>query len=249
MENNEIILGLDVSTSCIGYCLVLNDGSEYGKIITLGHIAPKVPKDKPKIERLILEKRIFQQEFINRFKEYKISKVVIEEPLLGSNNIHTVATLLQFNSLISEGVYDQLGIVPDYISSNDARKFSFPELLAVRKIKKDGTPYPRKKIINSIKKGEFSMFGGYPDCDKKAIVHGFVSEVFPNIPWLLNKKNELKKENFDACDAYVACLGQMNKERHGGVVDIEFVGLEEHDNMVEYTVSYWGAEHTRKIYF
>ena len=34
-ENKEIILGLDVSTTCIGICLLLNDGSEYGKIIEI----------------------------------------------------------------------------------------------------------------------------------------------------------------------------------------------------------------------
>ena len=40
-DNKEIILSLDVSTACIGICVLLNDGSEYGKIIELKHINPK----------------------------------------------------------------------------------------------------------------------------------------------------------------------------------------------------------------
>jgi hypothetical protein len=50
--------------------------------------------------------------------------VVIEEPLLQSNNVNTVATLLRFNGMISKSVFDTLG-VPDFISSYDARKYSF----------------------------------------------------------------------------------------------------------------------------
>jgi hypothetical protein len=62
--------------------------------------------------------------------------VVIEEPLLQSNNVNTVATLLRFNGMISKSVFDTLGVVPDFISSYDARKYSFPELMSVRKFKK-----------------------------------------------------------------------------------------------------------------
>jgi hypothetical protein len=43
-NNSKISLGLDVSTQCIGVCLLLDDGSDYGKIIELTHINPKIPK-------------------------------------------------------------------------------------------------------------------------------------------------------------------------------------------------------------
>ena len=47
MENNEtvyprIILGLDISTACIGISVVIDDGSDYGKIVELTHINPNV---------------------------------------------------------------------------------------------------------------------------------------------------------------------------------------------------------------
>ena len=38
--------------------------------------------------------------------------------------------------MISECVYDVLHVVPDYISSFDARTYAFPELHAVRKFNK-----------------------------------------------------------------------------------------------------------------
>jgi hypothetical protein len=57
------------------------------------------------------------------------------EPLLQSNNVNTVATFIRFG-MISKSVFDTLGVVPDFISSYDARKYSFPELMSVRKFKK-----------------------------------------------------------------------------------------------------------------
>lgn len=252
MENdkNQVILGLDVSTSCIGYCVVLDDGSEYGKILTLGHVAPKVPKDVSGIKSLFLKKRIFKDEFVQRLKDYGITKVIIEEPLLRSNNVNTVSTLLLFNGMISDCIYELLGIVPDYISSYDARKFAFPELMEARKYNKKGAIYPMKTIEKTIKNGNLTLFGGFVwDCDKKVILHGLVSSIFPDVSWLIGKNGQLKKENFDANDAYVACLGQMNKERHGGVMDINVLSMETFgDDRIEYTVDIWGKEYKRVVY-
>ena len=91
-ENKEIILSLDVSTTCIGICLLLNDGSDYGKIIELTHINPKSSKKKANgIEEIFLKKRCFE-EYIQKFKNFNITKAVIEEPLLSSNNQNTVST-------------------------------------------------------------------------------------------------------------------------------------------------------------
>lgn len=251
MENdkNQVILGLDVSTSCIGYCVVLDDGSEYGKILTLGHVAPKVPKDVSGIKSLFLKKRIFKDEFVQRLKDYGITKVIIEEPLLRSNNVNTVSTLLLFNGMISDCIYELLGIVPDYISSYDARKFAFPELMEARKYNKKGAIYPSAAILKSLKSSHFTLFGGYVwDCDKKEIMHGLVSSIFPDIPWLTGKNGKLKKENYDACDAYVACLGQLNKERHGGLLDMKLVSCVVDGDRVDYSVDVWGEEKRRSIY-
>lgn len=69
--------------------------------------------------------------------------------------------------MISDSVYRILGIVPEYISSYDARKYAFPELMAIRKFNKKGEEYSKDKILTAIKKNKLVLFGEYPfDCDK-----------------------------------------------------------------------------------
>ena len=247
-ENKEIILSLDVSTACIGICLLLNDGSDYGKIIELTHINPKSSKKKVKgIEEIFLKKRCFE-EYIQKFKNFNITKAVIEEPLLSSNNQNTVATLLRFNGMISDCIYSTFGVVPSYISSYDARKYSFPELMAIRKFGKDEKQYEPKKIEKSIRDSKFVLFGSYPwTIDKKSVLQQKVAELFPQIEWIYNKKGELVKQNFDASDAYVACLGQINKERYGELNQVSD-NIKMEGDKIEYDVLYWGKKEHRITY-
>ena len=247
-ENKEIILSLDVSTACIGICLLLNDGSDYGKIIELTHINPKSSKKKANgIEEIFLKKRCFE-EYIQKFKNFNITKAVIEEPLLSSNNQNTVATLLRFNGMISDCIYSTFGVVPSYISSYDARKYSFPELMAIRKFGKDEKQYEPKKIEKSIRDSKFVLFGSYPwTIDKKSVLQQKVAELFPQIEWIYNKKGELVKQNFDASDAYVACLGQINKERYGELNQVSD-NIKKEGDKIEYDVLYWGKKEHRITY-
>jgi hypothetical protein len=249
MEENkkDIILGLDVSTACIGCCLLLNDGSEFGKIIELTHIVPKVSKKIKTIESLFLKDKFFTEDFLMKWKDVGITRVVIEEPLLNSNNTNTVATLLRFNGMISESVYNVLNIVPEYISSYDARKYSFPKLLSIRKFDKKGEEYPKNKILNNIKKGNLVLFGAFPwDVDKKSVLQSNVAEIFPDIQWVYGKDGELRKENFDASDAYVACYGFLNKERNGEL-NISINNISDNGDNITYDVQYWNITENRKI--
>ena len=244
---NKIAMGLDVSTSTIGVCIVLDDGSDYGKILELTHISPKIPSKIKGIESLFIKKKIFE-EFIVKFKEFGIDEVVIEEPLLRSNNVNTVGTLLRFNGMISDCVYNILGIVPHYISSYDARKYSFPTLMSIRKYGKDEKQYDYKKIKKEIQQCKMVLFGDYPwTIDKKTVIQGNVSELFPDVPWIYNKKGELKKENFDASDAYVACLGYLNKEKYGEL-DMRVENIQEIDKGIKYDVVYWNKRLSRITY-
>ena len=250
-EGRKIILGLDVSTQTIGVTLLLDDGSDFGKIIELTHISPKVSSKIKGIEQLFIKKQIFE-DFIRKFKDIGIDEAVIEEPLLRSNNINTCGTLLRFNGMISDCIYNILGIVPEYISSYDARKYSFPELMAIRKYGKDGKQYDYKKILNEIKNNKFVLFGSYSwEVDKKTVMHGKVSELFPEIEWVYDKKGELKKENFDASDSYVACLGYLNYKKYG---EIDFkttnviITNKEEESKVDYDVEYWGKKEHRTTY-
>lgn len=244
----KIIMGLDISTTCIGVCILEDDGSEYGKVLELTHVSPKVPRKIKGIKSLFLKKQIFKDEFLTKWKKFGITKVVIEAPLLSSNNVNTVATLLQFNGMISDCVYEILGIVPDYITSYDARKYAFPSLSTVRKFNRTGEPYDNKKILNAIKKSKVVLFGGFMfDVDKKEIILSKVSELFPNIDWIHNKKGDLIKENFDATDAYVACIGQLHLEKYGELnFKIKDINIKE--NIVEYNLSYWDKNEIRQTY-
>ena len=106
------ILGLDVSTKTIGISL-FEDNGESGKLQMLTHITPKVkPKPKDNIELLIKKAQIFQNEFLEKYSDIDISRVIIEEPLVRSNNVNTVATLLRFNGMICRSVYEVLNIIP-----------------------------------------------------------------------------------------------------------------------------------------
>jgi hypothetical protein len=202
----EFLLSLDVSTSTIGIALF---EIETGELKLLHHVSPKVkPLPESKMEELFKKVEIFEKEFLFKYANFGIKKVVIEEPLLQSNNVYTIATLLRFNGMISKSVYDTIGVVPDFISSYDARKYAFPELMAIRRFKKDGTPLNEKQIA----KNEPVLFGAYEfDVDKKFVLWEKVCELEPQVIWLYDKKNKLKKESFDLSDAYVAGLGYMNK--------------------------------------
>ena len=215
MEKEEIILGLDVSTKTLGCTLFLNDGSELGKILKMTHISPKVSPSIKTIEKLFLKKKIFNDEFLVNYKDYDISRVIIEAPLYGSQNINTVATLLQFNGMISDCVYNELGIVTEYISSYDARKYSFPELMSIRKFNKKGELYDLKHYKNAISKNQLVLFGAFPwDISKKEVLLGNISELYPNVKWVFDKHGNLTEENFDSVDSLVAILGKINMDKY-----------------------------------
>lgn len=248
LDGKEVYLGLDVSTKTIGVCLMTDDGTENGSIIELTHISPKAPKSIKGTEELFIKNKMFE-EFISKYKDIEIDKVIIEEPLVMSNNAMTVASLLRFNGMVSNTIYNLFHIVPAYISSYDARKYAFPDLMAPRKYGKNENVYPREKIMKEVTNGKLTLFGSYPwTIDKKAVMQGKVAELFPNIEWIYGKKGELKKQNFDATDAYVAVRGYMNKTKNGELI-LTVSNLHEEEKYVVYDVSYWGQTKRRTTYF
>jgi hypothetical protein len=186
-------LGLDVSTKTIGWALFDMRTQE---LLELTHVSPR-PKIKTenKIEELLSKADVFKSK-LEEYKNLGITKVIIEEPLLNSNNIYTVQTLLRYNSFVTKNIYDVLGLVPEFISTYNSRKFAFPQLLQLND------------------KGKMVLFGGLPkDVDKKQIIWDLVAKREPQITWQYTRNNTLKKENFDQTDAYCAVLGFMNSEK------------------------------------
>jgi len=193
LQNNPKVLGLDVSTKTIGWALFDMRTQE---LLELTHVSPR-PKitSENKIEELLLKADVFKSK-LEEYKNLGITKVIIEEPLLNSNNIYTVQTLLRYNSFVTKNIYDVLGLVPEFISTYNSRKFAFPQLLQLND------------------KGKMVLFGGLSkDIDKKQIIWDLVAKREPQITWQYTRNNTLKKENFDQTDAYCAVLGHMNSEK------------------------------------
>ena len=187
--NSPKVLGLDVSTKTIGIAL-FDTNSE--KLLELTHLSP-VPKSEmsSKIEELIIKSNLFKIK-LEEYKNIGITKVIIEEPLLTSNNVNTVGVLMRFNTLVCKEVFDVLNIIPEFISTYNARKFAYPEL------------------TNKNEKGKEVLFGGYDkNVDKKNLIWELVAKKEPQINWHYSKNNKLKKENFDQTDAFTAVLGYM----------------------------------------
>jgi RNase H-fold protein (predicted Holliday junction resolvase) len=192
LKESPKVLGLDVSSKTIGIALFDIESKE---LLELTHVSPiPKPKKENKIEELLVKADIFRSKLLT-YQNLGITKVVIEEPLMNSNNVYTVATLLRFNTLICREIYDVLGIVPEFISTYNSRKFAFPDLVQLND--------KNKKVL----------FGGLPkDIDKKMIIWELVAKMEPQITWLYTRNNTLKKENFDQTDAYACVVGQMRMD-------------------------------------
>lgn len=192
-KNTPKALGLDISTKTIGWSLFDIQTQE---LLELTHFSPIIkPKPEDKIEELLLKVVAFEEKLIN-YKDLGVTKVIIEEPLLNSNNVWTVGILLRYNSMITKSIYDILGIIPSYISTYNSRKFAWPNL------------------VQQNDKGKYVLFGGLPkDIDKKDIIWKKVSEKEPQIKWLYTKNNTLKKECFDMSDSYTCVLGYMKQKK------------------------------------
>ena len=192
LKNSPKVLGLDISTKTIGWALFDIKTQE---LLELTHISPrpKMEKDEDdKLKELLLKSEIFAEK-LKQYKDLGIVRIIIEEPLLNSNNIYTIQTLLRFNSFVFKEIYNIMGIVPEFISTYNSRKFAFPEL------------------VQENDKKKFVLFGGLPkDIDKKQVIWDHVNAVCPEVNWLYGKTGSLKKENFDMADAACCVIGYIN---------------------------------------
>ena len=120
----RFVLGLDVSTSITGVCLVDRDVEPDGTgnhVITLDRIEFKKCKtlwEKADVVGTYLSgMSITQQQHMT---------VAVEEPLLGfrpgASSASTIAALLRFNGIVSYIARNTFGVEPVYVSASHARK-------------------------------------------------------------------------------------------------------------------------------
>lgn len=114
------VLGLDVSTSCIGFA-VAND--QY--VEAYGAIDMRNKKHWPDIFEKATEatKRI-----VDATQEEQIEAIYIEQNLFmfqqGASSAKVLNQLSKFNGMISILMYEKLGLKPEYVSSGTARKLN-----------------------------------------------------------------------------------------------------------------------------
>lgn len=131
-----LILGLDVSTSCTGVCvvnsdiepddkgshIVLLDRIEFKKCKTLWEKAAVVANYMDDMLRGTLQ----GDEKIRNLVGLLPDRVVLEEPLMrftpGMSSAATISTLLRFNGIVSYIATTRFKLEPEYIAAGHARK-------------------------------------------------------------------------------------------------------------------------------
>lgn len=123
----NLILGLDVSTSCTGICLIDPSFDEdvstaMGKhILELDKIdLSKIKTFWEKVDRVKLDLLLLRQKYPQGID------VAVEEPLLGfrtgASSASTIAMLLKFNGIVSYLARSIFTSEPLYVSATHARK-------------------------------------------------------------------------------------------------------------------------------
>ncbi len=111
------VLGLDISTSCVGWCVL---DAETGSVEAASAIVLKDIK-------CVFEKALRVKESLQTITlEYNVDNIAIEENLQafrpGFSSAKTIVTLARFNGIVSWLSYKCTKVKPDFINVNHARK-------------------------------------------------------------------------------------------------------------------------------
>ena len=143
--NSPKILGLDVSTKTIGWALF---DSQSGELLELTHFSPKIkPTPESKIEEMLKKTDQFKNKLID-YTNVGITQVVIEEPLMNSNNIRTVATLMRYQNTYLHTTLENLhSQIYTLKTPKDEKFYSVSMMLVVIKNRLSGNKSPIKNHI------------------------------------------------------------------------------------------------------
>ncbi len=179
-----IILGLDVSTSVVGVCVVdstvapdnrgshilLLDAIEFKGCKTLWEKADVVAQTIKQLESNV---------WLATRNVPSIDRVVLEEPLMGfrtgMSSAQTITTLMRFNGICSYIAREALKKEPEYVSAAHARK------LCGIKLQKTAVGGPQKEQVYA---------------------HMMANDL-SHVIWPIKKNGSAVDWSRDACDAYV----------------------------------------------
>lgn len=170
------ILGLDVSTSVVGICILDQDKS----VNDTDYISKFDSVNFKKCKTLWEKADLMSEHFTNLRNEFSdIKSIAVEEPLMGfragMSSAQTIAMLMRFNGIVSYMSRCFFDVDPVYINSAHARK-------------KCGIKMQKTKIAGPQKE---QVFKHMSENDLKLIV------------WDKKKNGEIIDESRDMCDAYV----------------------------------------------
>ena len=177
------ILGLDVSTSCTGWCILDDDG----KFIDLGSIKLSVyksPYKKASVVRTALGELLIK---------YDIKNIYIEENLQafrpGFSSAKTLSTLARFNGIVSLLCFETFNLEPEHLNVNAARKTLGIKLIR----KKYGGKPTKEQVFEWVSDQIENDYSGY-QWPIKTLKSG-------------RRKGEmiLDSSSYDMADAYVIC--------------------------------------------
>lgn len=116
---SEYYLGLDISTSCTGWCIGKFSESEPVSV-EMGAIKLDSADD------LIGKAHIVREEILRLSKEFSINRVYIEENMQafrpGASSAQTLVKLAKFNGIVMFLCHQVTGITPISVNVNKARK-------------------------------------------------------------------------------------------------------------------------------
>lgn len=191
-----IILGLDVSTSCTGVCVIdstvtpddkgshilVLEAIEFKGCNTLWDKADRVKRSLENLQDLMLVRgptHGMDAVVGHRSGQERIDRVVLEEPLMGfrpgMSSAQTISTLMRFNGIVSYLARNVFQCEPEYIGSAHARK------LCGIKLQRTATGGPQKEQV---------------------FAHMATNDL-NHVAWPLKKSGKVVDWSRDACDAYV----------------------------------------------
>jgi len=131
-----MILGLDVSTSCTGWCILSDDR----KLVKMGFIP--LAKEKGLFSKA---QKVHDALSLINIK-YPVTKIFIEKNLQafrpGLSSAATLLTLAQFNGIVSYLCHCEFSLDPEFINVNSARKS-----LGIKIIRKSNGGKPTKHQV------------------------------------------------------------------------------------------------------
>ena len=189
-SKQKCILGLDISTSCIGFCLFNTEGS----FVEIGCI----PIDK--VKNTYEKAQCFRNKLVELSSKYDITNICVEQNLQvfrpGLSSAKTLFSLAKFNGTVCFICFDTLGIEPFELNVNAARKLVG---LKINRKSTDSTKdqvkdWVREKIVN-ITKADYNW-------PRKQLKSGPNKGNFRDL-----------KTCYDMADAFVITLGYLYHDR------------------------------------